>query len=89
VDVQGGGRAHRGRRGTGARDPRRGRRQVSGQRCRQLEFACFEATAGHRGQALKRLREATAREPDLAAAAREDEDFESLRDDPEFADIVT
>ncbi len=53
------------------------------------EFACFEATAGHRGQALKRLREATAREPDLAAAAREDEDFESLRDDPEFADIVT
>jgi hypothetical protein len=53
------------------------------------EVACFEATAGSRDAALERLREAVARRPGLAAAAREDEDFDSLRDLPEFKRIVS
>jgi hypothetical protein len=53
------------------------------------ELACLEATAGSRDAALERLREAIARQPEIAAAAREDEDFESLRDVPEFRQIVS
>jgi mannose-6-phosphate isomerase-like protein (cupin superfamily) len=53
------------------------------------EVACFEATAGSRDSALERLREAIAQRPEFAAAAREDEDFESLRDLPEFQRIVS
>ncbi len=53
------------------------------------EVACLEATAGSRDAALERLGEAVAREPRIAAAAREDEDFESLRGLPEFERIVS
>ena len=52
------------------------------------EFACFEAASGERDAALMRLGEAIAREPDIAADAREDEDFTSLRDDPAFIGLV-
>jgi mannose-6-phosphate isomerase-like protein (cupin superfamily) len=52
-------------------------------------LACLEAIEGNRDQALAALRQAfeVLREearPELAASAREDEDFASLRDDPEF-----
>jgi hypothetical protein len=53
------------------------------------EVACLEATAGSRDAALERLGEAIAREPKVAAAAREDEDFESLRGVPEFERLVS
>jgi tetratricopeptide (TPR) repeat protein len=52
------------------------------------EFACLEATGGGRAAALERLREAIARDPEIAAHAREDEDLASLRDDPQFAALV-
>jgi mannose-6-phosphate isomerase-like protein (cupin superfamily) len=53
------------------------------------ELACLEATAGSRDTALEHLGEAIARAPAIAAAAREDEDFESLRELPEFERIVS
>lgn len=54
----------------------------------RYELACFEATAGDRDAAVERLREAIERAPDVAAYARADEDFASLRADPEFAELV-
>jgi mannose-6-phosphate isomerase-like protein (cupin superfamily) len=52
------------------------------------ELACFEATSGHRDAALARLGEAIARNPEVATWARDDEDFASLRDDSEFAELI-
>lgn len=52
------------------------------------ELACFEATSGRRDAALERLRDAIARAPDVAAYARDDEDFAAMRDEPEFAELV-
>jgi mannose-6-phosphate isomerase-like protein (cupin superfamily) len=52
------------------------------------ELACSEATSGRRDAALERLRDAIARAPDVAAYARDDEDFASMRDEPEFAELV-
>jgi len=53
------------------------------------ERACLEATAGNADTALQLLRDAVERRPGIAAAARRDEDFESLRDLPEFGQIVS
>jgi tetratricopeptide (TPR) repeat protein len=53
------------------------------------ELACFEASVGNRDAALAHLRDAISREPDVAAAAREDEDFRPLSGDPDFARIVS
>ena len=47
-------------------------------------LACVEAVDGSRDEALTALRAAIERGPQAAEWAREDEDFESLRDDPEF-----
>ena len=47
-------------------------------------LACVEAVDGSRDEALTALRAAIERRPQAAEWAREDEDFESLRDDPEF-----
>jgi mannose-6-phosphate isomerase-like protein (cupin superfamily) len=54
----------------------------------RYEFACLEATAGRPGAALELLREAVAAEPELAAEARRDGDFASLRDSAAFAALV-
>jgi tetratricopeptide (TPR) repeat protein len=54
----------------------------------RYELACFEATSGRRDAALERLRDAIARAPDVAAYARDDEDFASMRDEPEFKELV-
>lgn len=50
--------------------------------------ACYEALAGRRDDALEHLRQAVAQSERWAAHAREDEDFESLRDDPEFTQLT-
>jgi quercetin dioxygenase-like cupin family protein len=47
-------------------------------------MACLEAVQGNREAALAALRRAVEIAPDAARWARDDEDFESLRHDPEF-----
>jgi tetratricopeptide (TPR) repeat protein len=47
-------------------------------------LACVEAVDGNRDAALSALRAAIERRPEAAEWARDDEDFESLREDPEF-----
>ena len=46
--------------------------------------ACFEALAGRRDDALAHLRTAVEVNPETRAWAAKDEDFDSIRDDPEF-----
>jgi tetratricopeptide (TPR) repeat protein len=52
------------------------------------DLACIEALAGEKERALATLREATARDPELAAQARKDSDFDSIRDDAEFESAI-
>jgi quercetin dioxygenase-like cupin family protein len=47
-------------------------------------LACLEAVEGNRDAAMDVLRKAVDMRPEAAEWARGDEDFESLRDDPEF-----
>lgn len=47
-------------------------------------LACLEAVQGDREAALAALRRALELRPEVSEWARDDEDFESLRDDPEF-----
>jgi tetratricopeptide (TPR) repeat protein len=51
-------------------------------------LACCEALAGHADQAIEDLRAAIERYPDHRRYARDDPDFESLRDRPEFRQLV-
>jgi quercetin dioxygenase-like cupin family protein len=51
-------------------------------------LACAEALLGRPDEALGHLREGVANRPDLAEAALTDEDLESLRDLPGFAQAV-
>jgi hypothetical protein len=51
-------------------------------------MACLEAVQGNRGAAIEALRAAIAGRPEAAVWAREDEDFASLREDPQF-DLLT
>jgi hypothetical protein len=51
-------------------------------------MACLDAVQGNRGAAIEALRTAIAGRPEAAAWAREDEDFTSLRDDPQFARLT-
>jgi hypothetical protein len=46
--------------------------------------ACFEALAGRRDDAIAHLREAVAINPEMRDWAAQDEDFDSIREDPEF-----
>jgi hypothetical protein len=50
----------------------------------RYNVACFACLAGDRESAVAELREAIRREPRFRETAREDEDFSSLRGDPEF-----
>jgi hypothetical protein len=54
----------------------------------RYELACLEATEGNRDAALQRLREAFERDPSAPEYARDDEDFASLHDDPEFREMI-
>lgn len=51
-------------------------------------LACAEVRLGESDSALEHLREAIAERSSFAAVARKDDDFESLRGDPRFAEIV-
>ncbi len=48
------------------------------------EVACLQAVKGNRDAALVALRRALELKPEAAVWARDDEDFETLGDDPEF-----
>jgi hypothetical protein len=52
-------------------------------------LACLEAIQGHRDAALTSLRRAIELMPEAAGWARDDEDLESLRHDPEFRALRT
>jgi quercetin dioxygenase-like cupin family protein len=51
-------------------------------------LACLESVLGRRDEALRALSTAIEARPEAAAWAREDEDFASLREAPEFASLV-
>jgi uncharacterized Ntn-hydrolase superfamily protein len=51
-------------------------------------LACFESLAGRNEAALAHLEQAVGRSPEYREAARADDDFASLRDDPSFRRIV-
>lgn len=51
-------------------------------------IACAEAMLGEADEALGHLREALEKHPQYAEAAREDPDFEPIRSDPRFAELV-
>jgi adenylate cyclase len=51
-------------------------------------LACLESLQGDRTAAVGELRRAIAGRPEAAGWARDDEDFASLRDDPEFRGLV-
>jgi uncharacterized Zn-binding protein involved in type VI secretion len=53
------------------------------------ELACLEALTGNRDAALAALRRAVELEPKLGPWAAEDDDLAALRDDPEFAALVS
>jgi quercetin dioxygenase-like cupin family protein len=51
--------------------------------------ACLEARAGARDRALEHLKRAAELEPEeVRRIAPEDEDFDSIRDDPRFSEVV-
>jgi quercetin dioxygenase-like cupin family protein len=54
----------------------------------QYNLACLEALEGHRDVALATLAEAIRIRPEVADWARDDDDFASLRDDPQFRALV-
>jgi mannose-6-phosphate isomerase-like protein (cupin superfamily) len=51
-------------------------------------LACLEALQGRRHEALAALRRAGELDPNMPGYARDDADFASLRDDPEFRALV-
>jgi tetratricopeptide (TPR) repeat protein len=51
-------------------------------------IACAEALLGEADEALGHLRESLEAHPAYAESAREDPDFESIRSDPRFAELV-
>jgi quercetin dioxygenase-like cupin family protein len=55
----------------------------------QYNLACFRALAGRRDEALAALRSALEQDRErIRAWAEKDEDFDSLRDDPEFVALL-
>lgn len=51
-------------------------------------LACFEALAGRRGEAVAHVVQAIDTSPRFARWAKEDADFDSIRDDPQFAAAI-
>jgi mannose-6-phosphate isomerase-like protein (cupin superfamily) len=51
-------------------------------------LACCEALAGMKDDAIGHLRVALERRPSMRELAREDSDFDSIRDEPGFRDLV-
>jgi len=53
-----------------------------------FNLACLDAVGGRRDAALASLRKALELKPEMSDSARGDQDFASLRDDPEFRALV-
>jgi tetratricopeptide (TPR) repeat protein len=53
------------------------------------DLACVESLAGNADAALDQLRRAVELDPKAAERAREDPDFDTIRDDPRFAQAIT
>ena len=51
-------------------------------------LACCEALSGRNDDAIAHLRVAFQRQPSLRDLAKEDSDFDPLRDDPAFRDLI-
>jgi mannose-6-phosphate isomerase-like protein (cupin superfamily) len=51
-------------------------------------LACCEALSGHSEEAIGHLRTALERRPSLRELAKEDTDFDSLRDEPAFSELL-
>jgi mannose-6-phosphate isomerase-like protein (cupin superfamily) len=51
-------------------------------------LACCESLAGHTADALEHLRQAVERQPELVQLARGDSDFDPIRDEPGFQELV-
>lgn len=62
--------------------------EVTGNPVLNYHLAYYEALHGNREAALDHLRTAVEHRPDVRRWARDDEDFASLRDDPEFLAIT-
>jgi tetratricopeptide (TPR) repeat protein len=76
-------------------DPQEARRQINeglalhpGYVGLHYNLACLEALEGHEEAALAALREAIAVQPQAAQWAADDNDFESLRADPQFIELT-
>jgi quercetin dioxygenase-like cupin family protein len=76
-------------------DPRRARTVLAegiaahpGSPTLRYSLACLEAVQGRRDAALAALEDAIAVRPEVASWARGDDDFESLRGDPDFRAMV-
>jgi mannose-6-phosphate isomerase-like protein (cupin superfamily) len=54
----------------------------------QYHLACFAALDGDADQAIAHLRRAVEMDPTAAKWASDDEDFDAIRDDPRFAELV-
>ena len=54
----------------------------------RYNLACLEAVEGHKDSALEALATAIRTRPDLAGWAGDDDELESLRDDPEFRALI-
>ncbi|MBV8219930.1 MAG: AraC family ligand binding domain-containing protein [Solirubrobacterales bacterium] len=67
---------------------RDGLEQHPGAATLHYNLACVNAVEGRRDEALGALAEAVRARPQIAEWAREDEDLESLRDDPAFRKLV-
>jgi len=62
--------------------------EASGYASPLYNLACCEALAGHTEDAIAHLRVALERRPSLRDLAKEDSDFDSLRDEPAFRELV-
>ena len=54
----------------------------------RYNLACLEAVEGHKDSALEALATAIRTRPDVAGWAGDDDELESLRDDPEFRALI-
>ena len=51
-------------------------------------LACCESLAGHKDDAIEHLRRAIERQEPFRSLAREDSDFDAVRDEPAFQELV-
>jgi mannose-6-phosphate isomerase-like protein (cupin superfamily) len=62
--------------------------EASGYPMPMYNLACCESLAGRKEDAMEHLRRAIERRPQLKELAREDSDFDAIREEPGFAELV-